>query len=118
MRRKALLVGAKAGVVGPAVTLEDGIWEVESHPFVSVHWPKEAQVTMLKDRIRILGRARIVTEVHKRYVGPPIHLDAVQIEGPTDLDKVIRERKLSHAKSSWFTRVFGLVRLLSYTNGF
>lgn len=77
LRRKALLVAAKAGAIGPAVTLDGGTWEVESHPSVKLCWEGEGEE--LADRTRFNGKVRVSTLVADTHKGPSIHLDAIQV---------------------------------------
>jgi hypothetical protein len=80
MRKKALLIAAKAGCVGPAVILDGGEWEVESHPSILLEWEggKVSENGKL-GFLRFSGRVRVTSSVREDYKGKPIHLDATQV---------------------------------------
>jgi hypothetical protein len=78
MRRKALLVSARAGVSGPPVILDNGEWEVEEHPSVKLHWESNSW-QRVDGKLRIRGRAKVYAAVDSDYDGDGIHLDAVQV---------------------------------------
>ena len=78
MKKKALLVGAKAGAVGPYVNFDGGTWEVESHPFVEVEITG-GKAKALMDSFKFSGASRLRAIVKNDYKGPDIHLDARQV---------------------------------------
>jgi len=79
MRTKALLVGAMAGAVGPAVWLDEGVWIVEKHPSVVLSWAEGVEVERSDDKFTFKGKVRLLTHVIDTHEGDPIHLDAVQV---------------------------------------
>jgi hypothetical protein len=78
MRKIALLVGAKSGTVGPVVTIDRGVWEVEYLPLVVLYWIGDEPIRM-DGSVRFNGKCRISASVREEYKGPPIHLDIVQV---------------------------------------
>ena len=79
MRTKALLVDAHSGAQGPNVTLEHGVWEIASHPFVQVV-ANGPEVEHLEDKVRIIGPVKVALNVNPKYVGPPISIQAEHVE--------------------------------------
>lgn len=79
-RSKILLAGAGAGVTGPAVMLDGGVWDLPSHSFVEYVIPERTKRKHNKEAVRVYGRVRVFAVVHEDYVGEPIHLDAIQVE--------------------------------------
>jgi hypothetical protein len=79
MRKKALLVAAKAGCSGPAVVLDSGVWEVVEHPAVKLRWEDSSEWERIDGKLRFKGRARITSSVLDDYEGDAIHLDIVQV---------------------------------------
>jgi hypothetical protein len=76
MRKKALLVAARAGAIGPAVVLDGGEWEVEEIPSVKLRW--EGEWERIGNIVRLKGRAKIFAEVLADAVGD-VHLDIKQV---------------------------------------
>ncbi len=88
MRKKALLVGARASFEGPWVNLEEGEWLVEP-PFL-VFIRKEFNGTPFiyhpdssdyKDgKLTVVGPARIHAFVNDNYKGPDVYLSIEQVK--------------------------------------
>lgn len=75
MRSKALLVAARAGFVGPTVTLEEGEWLVEPPEGVGV-FEYGAQILSKKT---VEGPTKVYARVFEDYSGPDVNLSIEQI---------------------------------------
>ena len=79
MRSKALLVGAGRGMQGPWVSLEEGVWQVQSVADVVLLLPGRAQVKRKDGSMFVSGPVRLRAVVLDEYEGPLVHLDAKQV---------------------------------------
>ena len=80
MRTKALLVDALAGTQGPTVHLEQGVWEIDSHPFVQVVCvERDTKIKFLNGLVKIHGPARVRLNVNPKYQGAGIDAQARQV---------------------------------------
>lgn len=86
MKRKALLVGARASFQGPWVHLEGGEWVID--PTHSLRGGFELEIRDAKHEVeisedarwlRVFGPCSIRASVHSDYAGPDIHLDVEQV---------------------------------------
>lgn len=79
MRSKALLVGAGKGMQGPWVSLEEGVWQIQSIGDVFLLLPGGAQVKRENGFAYVNGPIRLRAVVLDEYEGPSVHLDAKQV---------------------------------------
>lgn len=79
MRSKALLVGAGKGMQGPWVSLEEGVWQIQSIGDVFLLLPGGASLRRKDGHIYVDGPIRLRAVVLDEYEGPAVHLDAKQV---------------------------------------
>ena len=80
MRKKALLVGARASFEGPWVNLEEGIWLVKPPSGVCIVTSGSAIVNnLLEHGLRIQGPCRVQAVVGNDYKGLEVCLSVQEV---------------------------------------